>query len=109
MYCSSPNDELRYHKSQKKCLRQKLQNKFDKEYNKTTYPSTTTSENMERRSSERSILTSISNLSETKRVFRSGAEKITKTFNNMRTSIGSFSQVRMSCTLFFILGFSNNS
>lgn len=100
MYCSSPNEEKRHKAKNSRSFRQKLQKQFDKESPKTScLPSfgtsgTTPSSNMEERNStERSILTSLSNLSDTKKVFRTSAEKISKTFNNVRTSIGSFSQV----------------
>lgn len=103
MYCSSPNEEKRHKGKNSRSFRQKLQKQFDKESPKTScLPSfgtsgTTPSSNMEERNpTERSILTSLSNLSDTKKVFRTSAEKISKTFNNVRTSIGSFSQVSLN-------------
>lgn len=63
--------------------RQKLESRFEKE------KQCSTSEISQK--SDRSVL-SVLSFNDTKKAFRTGAEKISKTFSSVRTSIGSFSQ-----------------
>lgn len=60
--------------------RRKLQDKFE-----------TSKKSPEDFSADRSVLSSL-NLNETKRAFKSGAEKISKTFSSVRTTFGTISQ-----------------
>lgn len=66
-----------------KNCRQKLQNRFDNDVDCSA------SEISEK--SDRSVL-SVLSLNDPRRVFRSSAEKISRTFSSVRTTIGSFSQ-----------------
>ncbi|RZC39550.1 uncharacterized protein BDFB_001501 [Asbolus verrucosus] len=61
--------------------RRRLQNKFeecDKEY--------------ETKTADKSVLSVLSLNDNTRRVLRNGAERLTKTFNNVRTTIGTITQ-----------------
>lgn len=69
-------------KNKSKTCRQKLQNRFDNDDCSSSQIS---------QKSERSVL-SVLSINDPRRAFRNGAEKISRTFSNVRTSIGTFSQ-----------------
>lgn len=67
--------------------RRKLQDKFNEVEDKTTGENGTKKEKL----GDRSVLSTIS-LNDTRRLIREGADKISKSFNTFRTSVGNFSQ-----------------
>lgn len=75
LFSSNSNPHSRLH------CRIKLQEKFDRD--------TSDSNNGK---NDRSVL-SVLSLNDTKKAFRNGAEKLSKTISNVRISLGNFSQV----------------
>lgn len=67
--------------------RVKLQDKFD-----TASKDSVNKEPLGTNKNDRSVL-SVLSLNDTRKAFRNGAEKISKTFSNVRISLGNFSQV----------------
>ncbi|KAJ8982220.1 hypothetical protein NQ317_013522 [Molorchus minor] len=70
--------------------RRKLQDKFEEADRKIEYPTEPKAQEVSR--PDRSVLSVLTINDNTRRALRNGAERLTRTFNTVRTSIGTFSQ-----------------